>query len=592
MPDVDKEVAEPDDGSACCSTVCGCITKINPLVKDVGQQRNQCAKCWRMPWLTSILVLGVIFANVLVIKGASESSNAVDAIAQEVVTLAEVGIQKVDEISGDVTDITDKLVEYDRATKLLIANITNVVNTTKHLITDYIVVAGASAERTIDATSELCTKTLAKFKEVKVTVNANQKLFGGEIQAVKTFISSVIDLEALEEISERLQMVADMLAEILKYESMVVNAGKVAAGSIDMVTRSNKTTVIDLRVYFDYVETLKTIVDTMSGVVDSSAAFAYAATLPTTTSRTVELLVELNSGDTLAATTLDAATVQASQFTALFDEILNSITALEVQINTYDGDIYPAMERDVTAKLDKITKFLNDVKTTAASAGEDLVTYFKTPGLIIGCYGIVIAVLVELFAWVARMRRRKNLPGCQWKTIQLVAQNELYVIVYILVDVYVIVSFLLAMVFAIVAGLQVSLLMICSGQEGLCTLVQEDLQNGVQYMVAGIIMNTLMSYHLIGAIQVLTHFLCYNTHSPKSHTKCLNICLCAFDPVFIHRVHGHVSLVAFGTFAATTSRMIKMRMTSTAQVTQVPRTSCRKKATRRWFFRTTDVITG
>jgi hypothetical protein len=115
----------------------------------------------------------------------------------------------------------------------------------------------------------------------------------------------------------------------------------------------------------------------------------------------------------------------------------------------------------------------------------------------VGAYGICIALIVECFAFVARMQRRKG----HMKSIQLTLQNVLYAITYLMVDIYVMVSFLLALLFVLIGGLQLSLTMICVADLSLCSTIRLDLTPAVKLMIFGVICNTVASYHLIGAIQ-------------------------------------------------------------------------------------------
>jgi hypothetical protein len=115
----------------------------------------------------------------------------------------------------------------------------------------------------------------------------------------------------------------------------------------------------------------------------------------------------------------------------------------------------------------------------------------------VGAYGICIALIVECFAFVARMQRRKG----HLKSIQLTLQNVLYAITYLMVDIYVMVSFLLALLFVLIGGLQLSLTMICVADLSLCSTIRLDLTPAVKLMIFGVICNTVASYHLIGAIQ-------------------------------------------------------------------------------------------
>ena len=79
--------------------------------------------------------------------------------------------------------------------------------------------------------------------------------------------------------------------------------------------------------------------------------------------------------------------------------------------------------------------------------------------------------------------------------------NIIFVVTYLMVDVYVMVSFLLALLFMLIGALQLSLTMICTADLTMCTSVRVDLTPAVKLMIFGVICNTIASYHLIGTIQ-------------------------------------------------------------------------------------------
>ena len=108
------------------------------------------------------------------------------------------------------------------------------------------------------------------------------------------------------------------------------------------------------------------------------------------------------------------------------------------------------------------------ISDSAEQSSDKLRAAFMAPGMAIGAFGIIIAILVELFAVVARMKRRKG----HLKAAQLTCQNILFVTVFLAVDIYVIVSFLLALVFMFIAALQFSLVMLCKVDIGMCTVVK------------------------------------------------------------------------------------------------------------------------
>jgi hypothetical protein len=95
------------------------------------------------------------------------------------------------------------------------------------------------------------------------------------------------------------------------------------------------------------------------------------------------------------------------------------------------------------------------------------------------------------------MKRRKG----GLKNFQLIIQNVLYFVVFLTVDIYVLVSFLLGLLFMFIAALQFTLVMLCNLDVGMCHIVKLELTPAVKLMVVGVIMNTYMSYHLIGALQ-------------------------------------------------------------------------------------------
>lgn len=194
---------------------------------------------------------------------------------------------------------------------------------------------------------------------------------------------------------------------------------------------------------------------------------------------------------------INVTDVLNGEFNRLFTRLDQAVDVAINRLNGYVSTQWVAPADSLLLKMQDIKDILRDIKTASDSASDDLRTAAMIPGTIVGAFGIAIALIVELFAIIARMKRQKG----HLKTLQLTCQNVVFVVTYLMVDVYVMVSFLLALLFMLIGALQLSLTMICTADLSMCTSVRVDLTPAVKLMIFGVICNTIASYHLIGTIQ-------------------------------------------------------------------------------------------
>jgi len=187
--------------------------------------------------------------------------------------------------------------------------------------------------------------------------------------------------------------------------------------------------------------------------------------------------------------------VLTSEYENLFSSVETTTASIIRDVQTVDQNWRDAYVL-IIEKLGKMRGLFATIKDAADQWSGKLEVYVGIPGQAIGAIGIVISLLVMFFSVVVRLERQDG----YMKHFQLTGQNVLFLVTYTLCDAFVVVSFALSLVFAIVAAFQATLELTCSMELFVCDIVHDELTPAVGLVVAGTILNMLMSYHLTGAM--------------------------------------------------------------------------------------------
>jgi hypothetical protein len=428
-------------------------------------------------------VLGIIVANAVVIQGARDAADSISQITNQVSDLTTDAIETVDVISGGIETSKAGLLNYSNSVILLLQDLKEEARTAKNQIT-------TKVEQRIANASYVIEFTAVKTK-IDETIQANA---ARGIEVMNDLIGKRTGNDLVEILAKHMLMVADMVTEIEKYEEMIVTFGDIAVGAVNDfgVLGDNRTVSLDFRMFFDYLDNMKNGVEELRSFIEEGPLVNLNYEIPSTEIRASAMLdaVSITSSVNITA-------VLNSQFNRIFTLIEDTIDVTVDRLNDYIFTQWEGPADELLDKMEGIRQILEQIRQASNDASKNIRIVALLPGLIVGSYGIIIAIVVEIFAVVSRMKRQKGTI----KTVQLTLQNVLYMVTYILVDVYVMVSFTLALVFMLIGGLQLSLSMICVADLSLCDSIKYELTPAVKMMIIGVICNTVASYHLIGAIQ-------------------------------------------------------------------------------------------
>jgi hypothetical protein len=417
-----------------------------------------------------------------VIQGAKDASDSIGTITHQVSNMTQEAIGTVDTISNGVETSKESLLNYSNSVILFLEDLKTEARSAKSDITERVQARIENASYVIE------------FTAVKVKIDETMQASADKgMDVVKKLYMMRTNNSLIETLAEHMLMVSDMVSEIQKYEEMIVTFGNVAVGAInDFGVSENRTISLDFRVFFDYLENVENGMEALQEFIEDGPLITLKYELPNTEIRATALVDAMAD---LSSTNITA--VLDSEFNKIFTQIEDTIDVTIDRLRDYIVTQWEEPSDTLLEKMDEVRQILVTIKTTSDSASQDLRTAALVPGMAVGAYGIAIALIVEIFAIVARMKRAKG----TLKTIQLIVQNVLYVITYVMVDIYVMVSFLLALLFALIGGLQLSLSMICIADLAMCSSIRYELTPAVKLMIFGVICNTIFSYHLIGTIQ-------------------------------------------------------------------------------------------
>ena len=154
-------------------------------------------------WISTMLVIGVLTSNTVVILGAQRASKSIGNIATEITNIADGGRQQVDSLNSEITSIGNKLSSYNLATKAVVSDTRQLANYTRFIIKDYIV---RYASTKIEEGTDLVAKSHVKFTNLSVALVKSKLDLDNEIQGVKDYITQTATFAALQALSEKLSM--------------------------------------------------------------------------------------------------------------------------------------------------------------------------------------------------------------------------------------------------------------------------------------------------------------------------------------------------------------------------------------------------
>jgi hypothetical protein len=476
-------------GHADCG-LCGIFTIVYSVLtcsqKSEADTKLAFQKCWRYPWITTLMVIGVLISNSMVIQGAKDAAMHLSLVSVEVTHQAGNAIEVIAEIENQTTIVRDGLLEYTQSTHSALDGLKVVFVDSKERISTIV------AEKK-NWTEPHKAYTYSVFLNLSIAIDDSLgfvKVYANE--AVQ--YTNALNLEnntKVKFVSKIMRMLNDMLVEIEKSEEMVTQLGDIAAMGASKYANRNETITLDLSVIFEFATKIRMQITGLQNTMSNGKLSAIKAALPSSEASAVAMV------QYVADTGGNVTALLDSQFNRIFDNAIGQIDVMKNKLELYEEELFKKKSEELLLNLLQMREMMVVIRQNSEDSTVLIQAGFMAPGIAIASFGIIIAILVEGFAVVARMKRRTG----HTKSFQLMCQNVLFLVVFIAIDAYIIVSFLLALLFTLIAALQFSMVMICTVDIQMCSVVKYDLTPAVRLMVVGVIMNTFMSYHLIGAIQ-------------------------------------------------------------------------------------------
>ena len=92
--------------------ICHGLAALPCTPSNVNEMKVSMGRCWRHPWISLILVLGIIAANVMIIKGSQDAAEAMGSAITHISVLAKEGITTIDSVQEDLNSINNVLGNY------------------------------------------------------------------------------------------------------------------------------------------------------------------------------------------------------------------------------------------------------------------------------------------------------------------------------------------------------------------------------------------------------------------------------------------------------------------------------------------------
>ena len=189
--------------------------------KHVNETKVMMGRCWRHPWISGILVIGIIIGNAMIIKGSADAAAGIGNVINQIGGLAQDGIGTVDSVQGDLDTVHTTLSNY---TKVAIA-----VSTELQLVTNDVKVKTlAMIEQAV------YDGALTQFQILATKLDQTaQLIFNTGKQITQKILDEFKATDAVMWMSEKLKMMKDLLSEIQRYEEIVIALGDVAGDLVN-----------------------------------------------------------------------------------------------------------------------------------------------------------------------------------------------------------------------------------------------------------------------------------------------------------------------------------------------------------------------
>jgi hypothetical protein len=267
-------------------------------------------KCWRYPWVTSLLVLGIVIANATVIQGAKDAADSIATITFQVSNLTQQAIENVDVIQSNVESTKLGLLNYSNSVINVLEDLKAEASKAKSDLTTKVQKGIANASYVIEF----------QFVKEKIDKTLQTSADRGFV-LVKKIIERRSNNSIIEKLAANMLMVSDMVVEIEKYEEMVTQFGNVVVGAVnDYGMSGNKTISIDFRVFFQYLDDMQEGMGTLTNFIENGPLVTLSYELPST-----EIRASAVVGAMASTSSVNITAVLESQFNKIFTQIEDTI---------------------------------------------------------------------------------------------------------------------------------------------------------------------------------------------------------------------------------------------------------------------------
>eukprot|EP00937_MAST-01D_sp_MAST-1D-sp2_P003293 g3293.t1 len=472
------------------------------------------------PFLTAIIAIACIASNAVIILGVDAQAGAVETLGATVSSAVQVGINsaytmenKTGMLNGSAVDVLQQAGRELRQTRAALLQVRE----------DALLYSEGYDSATADeqkAKMSLMVTALSKFEVQYVApVDALVGGFAGaasQNRAVQGALDSLSlesrQLNTLKYITEQLGNIQDILRAGFAMSDLHCESQHAGSDAAD--GNCTSTAPAALLAVDSVLTAVRDILDTLLGLADwvSLANSGLRALLPAPSTRnaTVEQYLSQISA-ALAPPPAPAPATTSNTFARVANTTF--VKLVDAQVRVMDQAVadeaarlafVDEKAREATAGLQSLRSALLRVQVSVQSSAPNIAELLRKVSVGVATYGIVVASLVFIYAlslqqaFFASLDVNKLGQGC--------LRTASYLLVFVLVDVFVIVAFAAMLSLAALAGLEALLVGACwddfnTAASGSCESIDGELVGSLVLSVGGGITNFLLSYHLLAALQ-------------------------------------------------------------------------------------------
>ena len=482
-----------------------CAQKNPKFNKALGALESDLAAGY--PWITAVLALLVIAANGVLLGGLLRTLDSFAVVGTHVqagtvqvngtILAFEARVHAANttfaNFSASMNEAIDEMRKVSRANaaELFTVAVPNA--------------AGGHAKAIIERNSAQALGTLAASSAAAEQVKLRLESFGAQQLPFQSLTDDINSLSYMvDQISSAVEIL-DKVSEMRRRQCEHSNCSRVVRSKIPD---------IDMR-FVEALDVARKSIAAVSKVYDGSPNVTFRSLLVL---MPADVRFQISSVDMLHGQSkvvtqkmVDTLRLQnASQLYTqplyrLFEDVDSRAVSLQTMLNDQVKPLLSQTFTEVLAMTGQARSLLNMVASLAPRLGTELGDTVRLPAIMCAVYGMVVALLVFVYAISMRWGESKFL--CL-RVVKSFFEMFGYFTLYLLIDLFVLFSFFFFFAVLLMCVVDAGLVASCRSisahgpiTKPACDEIIEKLDVAVVLMAAGGVINFLLSYHLIAALQ-------------------------------------------------------------------------------------------